>query len=432
MTQDWEPMPAALSFRFIGNACGVFTGPEGTTILCDPWIVDGVFDGSWFHYPPLATTLSDLQDVDAIYLSHLHPDHFDERNFRFSKSTRIIVLDHGPNFLLKKLQQLGYQNLITVKDGETVPFKEFELTLFAPFAKHNFHYSEVGNLIDSAILFSSNGLSALNTNDNTLTLDAAHRLVERFGQFDLAMLNYNAAGPYPSCFDNLSEQEKFAEHERILKRNFDHVLGLLKILNPRAFLPFAGAYVLAGRQNHKNAYLGTTTWDACASYIRDRYTGCKTITLREGTSFNLATCHADREYQPIDLSEMKSYITGKLATVSYPYESDPVPVEAEIVGALELAAKHMHSRMLKYGIRSKKKVYSEVFGNQYEIYPRFAQVGELVDDRLECRLDERLLWRILRGISHWNNAEIGGHIDFVRTPNDYDPDLHIGLQFLHV
>ena len=72
-----------MKFEFIGNACGVFHGTEGSKILCDPWIVDGVFEGSWFHYPPLTTKIEDLQDVDAIYVSHIHPDHYDERFFKF-------------------------------------------------------------------------------------------------------------------------------------------------------------------------------------------------------------------------------------------------------------------------------------------------------------------------------------------------------------
>ena len=74
-----------MKFKFIGNAGGIFTGPNGTTILCDPWIVDGVFESSWFHYPPLKTKVKDLQNVDGIYVSHIHPDHYDERNFDFSK-----------------------------------------------------------------------------------------------------------------------------------------------------------------------------------------------------------------------------------------------------------------------------------------------------------------------------------------------------------
>jgi L-ascorbate metabolism protein UlaG (beta-lactamase superfamily) len=42
-----------MKFKFIGNAGGIFTGSNGTKILCDPWIVDGVFEDAWYHYPPL-------------------------------------------------------------------------------------------------------------------------------------------------------------------------------------------------------------------------------------------------------------------------------------------------------------------------------------------------------------------------------------------
>ena len=164
-----------LSFKFIANACGIFIGKNGTKILSDPWLVDGVFDGSWCHFPKLTTTINDIKNVDAIYISHLHPDHFDERNFDFEKSTPLIVLDHAPNFLIKKLTSLGYTNLLKIKNEETIDYKEFKLTMFSPFAKHNFHEATIGNLIDSALLISCDGVSALNANDNTPTVDSAKK-----------------------------------------------------------------------------------------------------------------------------------------------------------------------------------------------------------------------------------------------------------------
>ncbi len=42
-----------MKFKFIGNASGIFYGDKGTSLLCDPWIVNGVQEGSWFHYPPI-------------------------------------------------------------------------------------------------------------------------------------------------------------------------------------------------------------------------------------------------------------------------------------------------------------------------------------------------------------------------------------------
>ena len=136
---------SSLKFKFIGNACGIFTGKNGTKLLCDPWVVNGVFDGSWCHYPPLQTTVDDIMDVDAIYVSHLHPDHFDERYFVFAKDTPIVVLDHGGNFLHKRLESLNYKNLIKIKNRQRVEFRELSLTCFAPFSRHTFHDTEVEN-----------------------------------------------------------------------------------------------------------------------------------------------------------------------------------------------------------------------------------------------------------------------------------------------
>jgi len=106
-----------MNFKFIGNAGGIFTGSKGTRILNDPWIIDGVFEDCWYHYPPLNTKLSDIQDVDGIYVSHIHPDHYDERNFDFPKNIPLIILDEGPNFLKKNLINKGYSNFIEIKNN---------------------------------------------------------------------------------------------------------------------------------------------------------------------------------------------------------------------------------------------------------------------------------------------------------------------------
>ena len=194
-----------MKFKFIGNACGIFTGSKGTKILCDPWIVNGVFEGSWFHYPPLKTELDDIQNVDAIYLSHIHPDHYDHRNFNFSKDIPIILLDEGGNFLKKNLITKGYDNFIEIKDNQSKKFNEFYLTMYKPFVGHLYEESLLGNLIDSSLVLKDQNITAINFNDNTPDVKACEKLVKKFKKIDLALLNYNAAGPYPSCFENLSK-----------------------------------------------------------------------------------------------------------------------------------------------------------------------------------------------------------------------------------
>ncbi len=424
-----------ISFQFIANACGIFTGKMGTKILCDPWLVDGVFDGSWCHFPKLKTQFDDIKNVDAIYISHLHPDHFDERSFEFDKSKPIIVLDHGPNFLIKKLASIGYTNLIKIKNEQTIQYKEFNLTMFAPFAKHNFHDAVVGNLIDSALLISCDGVSAFNANDNTPTIESANMLREKFGQITLAMLNYNAAGPYPSCFDNLTEPEKITENDRVLERNFNHLRNVIEAMKPKYMLPFAGAYVLGGDLHFKNKYLGTATWDDCAKWLDAKnIEPTKVVLLRENDTLNIEQGVADRKYEPLNLEEMKQYIEETLSKIKYPYQLERTPNKDLLLTDIEKAAQGMKERMEKFGISSKFTVVLNVFAERYSIYPKFKhlRIGEEVGDKLECGLDERLLRNILDRKSHWNNAEIGAHISFNRSPNIYQPDLHTGLQFFHI
>jgi UDP-MurNAc hydroxylase len=424
-----------LSFKFIANACGIFVGKNGTKILCDPWLVDGVFDGSWCHFPKLTTSVNDVKNIDAIYISHLHPDHFDERHFDFEKSIPLIVLDHGPNFLIKKLTSLGYTNLIKIKNEETIDYKEFKLTMFSPFAKHNFHDATVGNLIDSALLISCDDVSALNANDNTPTIESASMLGEKYGPITLAMLNYNAAGPYPSCFDNLTEAEKITENNRVLERNLNHVKNVIQAMKPTYMLPFAGAYVLGGDLHFKNKYLGTATWDECAKWLKNKnIEPTKVVLLRENDTLNIEEGTSDNKYEPINLIEMKRYIEEDLSQLKYPHQLQSTPNKTQLIVDIEKAAQVMSERMGRFGISSTFSVVLNVFLERYQVYPTFKhlRIDEEVGDKLECKLDERLLRNILDRKSHWNNAEIGAHVSFNRTPNKYEPDLHTGLQFFHI
>jgi len=426
---------SALQFQFIGNACGVFIGKNGSKILCDPWLIDGVFDGSWCHFSKLSTTVSDFEDVDAIYLSHIHPDHFDDRNFLFDKAKPIVVLDHNQNYLLKRLATLGFKNLIAVKDQQTISFNEFNLTMFAPFEKSNFHEAKVGNLIDSAILVSCDGITALNTNDNMFSIQSAKLFKQKYGPLSLAMLNYNAAGPYPSCFDNLTESEKTLESKRIILRNLSHMLGVIRELQPSFVMPFAGAYVIGGKFSYRNKYLGTSTWDECGDFLKSN--GIKPeriVLLRESDTFDIENGRSEKPYQIIDTSEIEEYVERTLSKVAYPYESDVFPDEEQLYLDIESSSFELIRRMRRLELASTFAVIVKVFNRRLQIYPEFKvfENEERPKRVLECSLDERLLRRILDKKSHWNNAEIGTHISFYRSPNEYEYDLHTALQFFHL
>ena len=400
-----------MKFEFIANACGIFTGSKGTKILCDPWIDNGVFDGSWFHYPPLQTKFRDIKNVDAIYLSHIHPDHYDERFFKYDLNTPIILLDQEPNFLKKKLIQKGYKNLILIKDKKTIKFKEFKLTIFKAFSGHIYEENFIGNLIDSALVLESNKIKAINFNDNTPTLKYSKILKKKFSKINLAMLNYNAAGPYPSCFNNLTIDQKKIKSQKILERNFDHLVKIIKILKPDAVLPFAGSYILGGKEGVKNSYLGTTTIEKCSDYLRTKFQNqskIKVICLNENNSYDIKQKKILKKYIPIDYLHKKNY-EKKILKRKYPYQLGKQPNPIILKKDLMIASDKLKERVKRFRVNFQTNVFIKLNNSKKKI---LIIKGKQKKNILVCKMDNRLLRRILDRKSHWNNVEIGAHINF--------------------
>lgn len=424
-------------FQFVANACGILTGSSGTRILFDPWFSEGAFEGSWFHVEEIISE-SQLPEIDAIYISHIHPDHFDPIYLStLSKEIDIIIVDNHPNFLKKALLRLGFDRIITLPQHREVVYREFTLIGFGPFSRSHYSDAIVGNIIDTALYLRSGGISCLNLNDNNLTEEAARHVNELVGKIDLVLLPYGSAGAYPSCFSNLSHEVKLSEKNRIISRNLTHAANLLRLMQPRSALPFAGAYVLGGKQCHKNQYLASPSWEEAADFFRAQpaLADVNVVTLRSGGAFNLITSQVEPSHNP-PRGTAGSIGVGPLTSITkmYPHENDPPVSVSSLVDCLETAVIEMHRRWDQFGIRNESLVALRLEGQDIGINPVFKKDLNIQAEPsyLLCELDARLLWRILNRQAHWNNAEIGCHIDFYRRGLDYDPDLHVGLQFLHL
>ena len=109
------------------------------------------------------------------------------------------------------------------------------------------------------------------------------------------------------------------------------------------------------------------------------------------------------------------------------------------MAALPRARHNFGTWQQHFGYSNDINVYLELGdGRLFHFNPAMFET-EFVDDAtmlmqpyLKCTMDPRLLFRILTRDAHWNNAEVGCHIDFHRVPDVYDPDLHTMLSFLHI
>ncbi len=409
-----------MKLQFITNACNIYSS-RGKKILTDPWLSDTCFEGSWAHDPPIRTKPWDLTHVDYIYISHLHPDHMDFETLKhFPKDKPIIILDHGKNFLEKMLVKAGFKNFIRIKDRQTISLDHFRLTMYAPFTGHIFYESLLGNLIDSALVVEAENQKILNTNDNTPDVDAAKELRQRHGSFDIAQLNYNAAGPYPSCFVNLSYAERHSEHTRVLNRNIEHMQIIAKILKAKYVMPFAGAYKLVGPLAYKNQYLGTTTVENAAGHFLNG------LLLYENDIFDLS----NNKLKPADFR-----YKSEIKINQYDYQKDELPIAYDWKKNLILAGNNLWKAQKRFDKKYDLNLYIDYGSGLYRYSFRsgrsLIKAIKIKSPSLTCYLNPKLLVRILEGKAHWNNAEIGCHIDFDRKPNKYIPDVHTLMSFFH-
>ena len=129
-----------------GNACMKIVTSD-IKILCDPWFTPGAYDGSWVAFPEIEDPISKIGDVDIIYVSHIHPDHYDpvflKKYFEVYGVKKIIIPSLDPNFLVKK----AFSDGIEVEEVESLVFNKTFIDIFPA-------ENDGGSDIDSALLIS--------------------------------------------------------------------------------------------------------------------------------------------------------------------------------------------------------------------------------------------------------------------------------------
>jgi UDP-MurNAc hydroxylase len=426
-----------VQLQFFANAC-VVVESFGFRLLTDPWLVDGAFDGSWCHAPGLTTKPADLRNVDALYISHLHPDHLDQRSLEYvPRHVPVVCLDEPSNPLPKLLASMGFERIVGVRDGVSTRLGPFELTMYRPFVRNVFADSEVGNLIDSAIVVSDGLRTLINFNDNNPTVEVARELMRRHGPLAAVLVPYGSAGPYPSCFSQLGSTLMRRESRRIIERNLVHFAQVTDALEARYLMPFAGSYALGGKLWHYNEFLATPSWDRAAEYIAHALPQQAVLLMQEGQRFDLDNGeYIEGDYRPIDEAARDRYIRETLSQVTFPYEDDPELDERELESALRDAREHLWKYQSSLGYRSEwtfalePKGYGRSFAIRFDS-PDGGWVERLEAPYVKAELDPRLLMRVLDRRTNWNNVEIGCHAKFERAPNAWLPDLHTMMAFFH-
>src|SRR5436190_20404752 len=87
------------------------------SILCDPWVNPAYF-ASWFPFPDNSQLdWESLGQVDYLYVSHLHRDHFDAAHLRryVSRQATVLLPEYPTSELRDQLEAVGFTRFLATK-----------------------------------------------------------------------------------------------------------------------------------------------------------------------------------------------------------------------------------------------------------------------------------------------------------------------------
>ena len=210
-------------------------------------------------------------------------------------------------------------------------------------------------------------------------------------------------------------------------------------------MPFAGRYVLGGKKSILEKDRAKIDLEDALKYFQNssviQQKLHKGITLNQNASFNITTGESDTKYVPIDREEKTRYIENELSKRKYDYEDDNIPMLNNFLELIPKCYERFESKIKQLHFSSNTKVLIQLpennillinaNGKGFTIIP----LNELnkINEFLMIKTDYRLLLRLLYGpkFAHWNNAEIGSHLEFIRNPNIYERGLFYCLNFFH-
>lgn len=415
---------------------------QGVRILMDPWLDDGIFHGSWVHFPPLRIGVTDVGRLDYIYISHIHEDHCSLGTLeKLDRGATVLVMDRKPNLVLDFLMRnrLGFRDIQLVaprsprelRPGLVVDMIEPDPT------------DAMAAAIDSALVLQWDGRVILNANDCQPHPGMIEYMRAAYGRCDLAMLPYCGGSGYPSCYINLTADEKRSERDRIRGMRMDSFIETIERLDPRKVLPFADQYAIAGSRASLNEYVSHPATPAAVRAPLERAgLADRLVLLNSGQRYNLDEARSipDEPYSDYTEAQRASWLEG--IDGEHVYDHEKVVFSASV--PLERLVRQARARL--WGYQQVRAAFSpctlvlDVQGLDPLVLIRLDKEDVAVaphdtalpEPFLRVRAPRTLMIMMLLGHVSWNIADAALFLDYERVPNHYDPSIYFLLNLLRV
>lgn len=220
---------------YVGHA-SLLVRLAGKKYIFDPVMVRPLLLDSWLYFP---NQIMDprLLDVDGVFISHFHEDHFDLRYLCQLPEGTPIYLTAGRAVLEPALREHNYN---------VVPLPPLVKTEISP-GVHALAMPSEYNRIDSSFVVRSEELCVYQGNDNFLTEATLTIARQQMGPVDHAFVPYAYIWWYPFCLGSISDEAREKEGNRLIFKHLELGLMHTEILQATYAIPCGGNLVYYDR-----------------------------------------------------------------------------------------------------------------------------------------------------------------------------------------
>ncbi|MCE3225432.1 MAG: Rieske (2Fe-2S) domain protein, partial [Nitrospira sp.] len=261
-----------LTVTYVSHACLRIDGPFGS-LLCDPWFLnEPVYDYVLWKFPPAVIPPNVLlKDVDYLYITHSHEDHFHIPSInKIPRDIRVLLPEYTNHPCLRAqlvertLREMGFHRITKLHPWETYLLGGNTPFTVVPSAKSRSHDWE-----NSGFVIDHPGSRLINMNDNCDDEELCSEIHERWPDFDIGFIQTSSATVFPACYRMSREAKEHAVSNK--NETFTLHKRLIEMLHLRRIVPFAGDFGWYDDRYFDYNRQGRSTPKVLENWIRQNY-----------------------------------------------------------------------------------------------------------------------------------------------------------------
>jgi UDP-MurNAc hydroxylase len=217
----------------------------GIGIWTDPWLVGKAFNNSWTLLPAPDPKSVPYEQIDYLWLSHEHPDHFNIPTLRslpehFKKRVTVLVQRTNSEKIAEAMRRMGFERFVSLDHRKRVRLaNDVEI------------YCYQTHIVDSCLAVAGGGHVVFDVNDAELGESDCRTVLADLGEVDVVLNQFSLAG-------YIGPIERDEILPRMARDKLVRILDNHRQLKTKTTVPFASfVYFSTVDNGYMNAYMNT-------------------------------------------------------------------------------------------------------------------------------------------------------------------------------